>query len=108
MATVGSWYSNVPRSGALPENGNPTFSPLSIKSLLFASFRKSMSGKLPSSFHGPNTLAVSMLKKSPDDTVTPGKSHELWDASISLPVALAMLPFNEMLFLKMPRLVLMT
>ena len=50
-------YSYAPRSGALPTNGIPTSVPRSIIWLPLFSFRKSISGRLPSGLRGPSAPA---------------------------------------------------
>lgn len=50
-------YSYAPRSGDLPTNGIPTSVPRSIIWLPLFSFRKSISGRLPSALRGPSAPA---------------------------------------------------
>ena len=64
-------YSKAPISGAEPLKGRPTSSPASIKSLPATSFRKSISGKLPSSFLGEANKSISIATKSEALVVIP-------------------------------------
>jgi len=73
-------YSNAPRSGASPTNGNPRSSPLSIARLSFLSFRKSTFGKLPSALRGPNIPAI--VERSLPVTVMLGSSRLTKSSSV--------------------------
>jgi len=66
-------YSKAPRSGALPTNGKPRSSPLSIARLPSLSFRKPTFGKLPSALRGPSIPGI--VERSLPVTVMLGSSR---------------------------------